>query len=112
MQPGFVPAGLARLAPVVESLAAAGDPQAMAILRRHAEALALSVVGVARALQLEAPPVAALGGAILHLPTFQILFREAVAAQLPQAALLPPAGDAASGALAIARERLAREAGG
>ena len=105
--PGFVPAGLARLAPLVEQAAAAGDDEALAILRRNGEALADSVAGVARALDLEAPPVAALGGAITHLVLFRDQFRQALAQRLPGACLQEPAGDAASGALAIARELVA-----
>jgi glucosamine kinase len=106
--PGFVvPAGLARLAPLVEEAAAAGDGDALAILRRHAEALAVSVAGVAVALELAAPPVAALGGAISHLPQFRDAFRQALAQRLPAACLGEPSGDAARGALAFAQDRLA-----
>lgn len=104
---GFTPAGLAALAPVVEALASEGDAQAEAILRRHAGALVASVVGVAEALGLVAPPVATLGGAIRQLPCFQALFREALRQALPGASLVDPAGDAVSGALSLARERLA-----
>jgi N-acetylglucosamine kinase-like BadF-type ATPase len=102
VMPGFVPAGLARLAPLVEAAAADGDGAAAGILRRHGEALAESVAGVAQALALEAPPVAALGGAITHLALFRRQFQEALAVRLPAAQLRQPAGDAASGALAIA----------
>lgn len=101
---GFVPAGLAALAPPVEEAAAAGDGDALAILRRHGEALAESVAAVARALDLVSPPVAALGGAISHLPLFRRQFELALADRLPGACLGAPAGDAACGALAIARE--------
>jgi glucosamine kinase len=101
---GFVPAGLAALAPPVEEAAAAGDGDALTILRRHGEALAESVAAVARALDLVAPPVAALGGAINHLPVFRQQFELALAERLPGACLGAPAGDAAWGALAIARE--------
>ncbi len=100
---GFVPAGLAALAPLVEEAAAAGDGDALTILRRHGEALAGSVAAVARELDLVAPPVAALGGAIRHLPVFRRQFELALAERLPGACLGAPAGDAASGALAIAR---------
>jgi phenylacetic acid degradation operon negative regulatory protein len=103
---GFTPAGLAGLAPVVEALASQGDPQAEAILRRHAEALVSSVVGVAEALRLSGPPVATLGGAIRQLRCFEGLFREALHQALPAASLVTPAGDAVSGALSLARERL------
>jgi N-acetylglucosamine kinase-like BadF-type ATPase len=77
----------------------------VAILGRHGEALAASVAGVAGALALDAPPVAALGGAITHLPVFRDQFRQALAQRLPAAVLREPAGDALSGALAIAAER-------
>lgn len=104
VQPGFVPAGLAALAPVLEALAAEGDAEATGLLHRHAEALVDSVSGVAQALQLQAPPVAALGGAITHLHIFRSLFRGVLLRCHPEARLQVPAGDAASGALAIARE--------
>lgn len=106
VQPGFVPAGLAALAPVMEALAAEGDAEATGLLHRHAEALVDSVSGVAQALQLQAPPVAALGGAITHLHIFRSLFRGVLLRCHPEARLQAPAGDAASGALAIARELL------
>lgn len=106
VQPGFVPAGLAALAPVLEALAAEGDAEATGLLHRHAEALVDSVSGVAQALQLQAPPVAALGGAITHLHIFRSLFRGVLLRCHPEARLQAPAGDAASGALAIARELL------
>jgi hypothetical protein len=61
------------------------------------------VAAVARALDLVAPPVAALGGAISHLPVFRRHFALALAERLPGACLGAPAGDAARGALAIAR---------
>jgi phenylacetic acid degradation operon negative regulatory protein len=108
--PGFMPAGLAALAPVVERLAAAGDEQAAAILERHARALVASVAGVARSLCLGAPPVAVQGGALTHLRTFRQLFEGGLAQRLPQASLVTAAGDAASGALALAQERLPRAA--
>ena len=109
VSPGFLPAGLAQLAPEVERLAAAGDAEAGAILNRNAEALAASVAAVAQALALVAPPVAALGGAISHLSGFRELFRQALAGRLPAAQLMAAAGDAASGALAIARELVEKE---
>ena len=103
VQPGFAPAGLARLAPVVESLAQEGDGEALALLRRHANGLAASTGGVARALQLQDPAVATLGGAITHLRLFRELYREELLSRWPLAQLVEPAGDATSGALAIAR---------
>jgi len=108
VQPGFAPAGLAALAPVLEALAEEGEVAALELLRRHAHALAASTCGVARSLQLEAPPVATLGGAITHLQTFRALYREELSLRWPRAVLVTPAGDAASGALAIARELLGR----
>lgn len=112
VQPGFAPAGLAALAPVVEALAAEGDAEATGLLHRHAEALVDSVSGVAQALRLQAPPVAALGGAITHLHIFRSLFRGVLLRCHPEARLRAPAGDAASGALAIARELVERAQAG
>lgn len=112
VQPGFVPAGLAALAPVVEALAAEGDAEATGLLHRHAEALVDSVSGVAQALQLQAPPVATLGGAISHLHIFRSLFRGVLLRCHPEARLQAPAGDAASGALALARELVERAQAG
>lgn len=102
----FGPAGFARLAPVVEAVAGAGDPEAQMILKRHGEALAVSVAGVARSLALEAPPVTALGGAITHLQELRRAFQNSLNQQLPGAKLQEPAGDACSGALALAQELL------
>jgi N-acetylglucosamine kinase-like BadF-type ATPase len=102
--PGFAPAGFARLAPVVHRLAAAGDPQAAAILRRHGDALAEMVAAVARALALPDPPVCGLGGALTHLEGLRAAFQQSLAERLPAARLAPPAGDACDGALALAAE--------
>ena len=101
--PDFGPAGFAALAPVVERQAAAGDALALAILRRHGEALVEMVVAVAARLELNAPPaVCTLGGAITHLGCFREAFGTALALALPVARWLPPAGDACAGALALA----------
>jgi glucosamine kinase len=100
--PDFGPAGFAALAPVVERQAAAGDPLALAILRRHGEALVEMVVAVAARLELSAPPVCTLGGAITHLGCFREAFGTALARALPSARWLGPAGDGCAGALALA----------
>ncbi len=104
----FGPAGFARLAPVVESLAAAGEPQAVAILRRNAGALARMAAAVAGGLHLEQPPVCGMGGALAHLPCFGGLFAHALGRRLRGSALVGPAGDACDGALTLAAERLAQ----
>ncbi|MFZ0409399.1 MAG: BadF/BadG/BcrA/BcrD ATPase family protein [Cyanobium sp.] len=104
VRPEFGPAGFARLAPAVAEVAGSGDREAQVILRRHGEALASSVAGVARVLGLATPPVAALGGAITHLEGLRQAFDESLNQQLPGAQLQEPAGDACSGALAMARE--------
>ena len=67
VDPAFGAAGFARLAPMVDQLAEAGDPEAAAILERNAEALVAMVTAVAAALQLREVPVVALGGGLLHL---------------------------------------------
>jgi superfamily II DNA/RNA helicase len=61
--PHFGPAGFARLAPLVDRLASSGDPQAEEILQASAAALAAMAAGVAKALDLDAPRVCAVGGA-------------------------------------------------
>ncbi|MEB3255725.1 MAG: BadF/BadG/BcrA/BcrD ATPase family protein [Synechococcaceae cyanobacterium] len=104
VEPSFGPAGFARLAPRLNALAAAGDPQAAAILQRHGEALAEAVAAVAAALALQAPPVCGQGGALTHLDGLHRAFRAALARRCPGAQLVPPAGDACAGALALARE--------
>jgi len=91
---------------VVEAIASNGDPQAQAILRQNGAALAASVAGVAMALGLEAPAVAALGGAITHLQGLHQALLLSLSQQLPGARLQEPAGDACSGALAMAGELL------
>lgn len=106
VDPGFGPAGFARLAPLLDQLAASGDPHARRILARSAEALAELVGGVAAALDLEDPPVCAVGGAVTHLAQLRQGFAEQLARRLPAARLVPPAGDACDGALALAAERL------
>jgi len=104
--PEFGPAGFARLAPVVESLARSGDPEARAILQRNGEALATMVAAVAVALDLTAPVVCPMGGALEHLPTFREAFREALTITVPASCWTEAAGDACAGALILAMERL------
>jgi glucosamine kinase len=111
VDPGFGPAGFARLAPVVERLAQQGDGQALEILERSARALAAMAKAVAGQLRLEAPPVCAMGGAIEHLPRFQRCFQRELVECLPTARLVKPRGDALFGALALALERLESPAG-
>jgi phenylacetic acid degradation operon negative regulatory protein len=106
--PDFGPAGFARLAPAVESLAAAGEPRAVAILRRNAAALAAMAAAVARGLGLEQPPVCGMGGALVHLACFRGQFVRALAVRLRGSSLVDPAGDACDGALTLAAECLAQ----
>jgi glucosamine kinase len=100
----FGAAGFARLAPRVETLAQRGEVEAEKILARNAAALAESVAAVARALDLSRPAVCGLGGALTHLQRLRACFQQALAKQLPGASVVPPAGDACDGALALARE--------
>jgi len=102
---GFAPAGFARLAPVVDRLAAAGDAHASAVLERSAEALAQMVAAVARQLDLPAPAVCGVGGALTHLEGLERAFAAALLRRCPGAQLVPAAGDACDGALAEAAER-------
>jgi glucosamine kinase len=100
--PGFGPAGFAALAPVVERQAAAGDALALGLLQRHGEALVEMVVAVAGHLELSAPPLCTLGGAITHLACFRAAFGQALARALPACRWVTPAGDGCAGALGMA----------
>ncbi len=104
VDPAFGPAGFARLAPLVDTLAASGDRDAAAILARHGDALAESVAAVARALDLADPAVCGQGGALRHLAGLREAFGRALAERLPGARTVAPAGDACDGALAMAAE--------
>jgi len=109
VDPAFGAAGFARLAPLVNRLAEEGDRQAIVILERHASALAAMAAAVAAALDLQAPPVCALGGALTHLEGLRRRFEGALATVLPHSPLVPPGGDACLGALQLAAEcRLGR----
>ncbi|MDM7954621.1 MAG: BadF/BadG/BcrA/BcrD ATPase family protein [Cyanobium sp. CZS 25K] len=99
---GFGPAGFARLAPVVDRLAATGDPEAAAVMARNGEALAALAAGVALSLGLVAPAVCPMGGAITHLQQLRHPFTRSLAASLPGSRLVTAAGDACQGALAMA----------
>ena len=98
----FGAAGFAQLAPVVDRLADAGDPEAIVIVRRSATALAELVVGVATALAMPAAPVCPVGGALTHLRQLRRHFEQSLQLSLPGASLVSPGGDACSGALALA----------
>jgi glucosamine kinase len=102
--PDFGPAGFARLAPAVDRLAAAGDPEALAVLRRNAAALAAMAAGVAWALELTAPAVCPMGGALTHLSQLRLPFAARLAEALPESRLVDAGGDACQGALTIAAE--------
>jgi N-acetylglucosamine kinase-like BadF-type ATPase len=103
VDPNFGAAGFARLAPLVSAQAAGGDPQALAIIERAGEELAMLVEGVAKGLGLEQPPLCCLGGAITHLAPLQRSFQRVLAERLPGTSPQAPLGDACSGALALAR---------
>jgi N-acetylglucosamine kinase-like BadF-type ATPase len=105
---GFAPAGLARLAPLVDACAAGGDPQALAVIQRSAEALAVMVTAIARELALAEPAVCGVGGALAHLHQLQRAFAAALEEHCPGARLQQPAGDACDGALALAAQAALR----
>ena len=98
----FGPAGFARLAPVLDRLASAGDPQAVAVMEHNSAALAALAAGVARGLDLEGPAVCPMGGALSHLEQLRRPFGRSLALALPGSRLVTAAGDACQGALAIA----------
>ena len=105
---GFAPAGFARLAPLLDAAAAAGDPQARAVIERSAEALAQMVAGVSLSLGLAQPAVCGVGGALEHLGTLQGFFTRAVERHCPGAQLQAAAGDACAGALSLAAQAALR----
>ncbi len=107
--PGFGAADFARLAPVVEACAAAGDAEARAVLDRSARGLAELARGVAKALELERPVVCGLGGALTHLGQFAAAYRRALLAALPGARPRPPRSDACQGALELAAQLAASQ---
>ncbi|QVL54617.1 MAG: N-acetylglucosamine kinase [Cyanobium sp. M30B3] len=106
VQSDFGAAGFARLAPVVAAAAADGDATAQAIVARNARALAEMAVAISAALQLQAPPVWAMGGALEHLAPLRQQLERQLAGLLPAAQLAPPAGDGCDGALLLARSCL------
>ena len=108
--PEFGPAGFARLAPVLNQLAAAGDPHARAVITASASALAGLVVGVARALELANPRVCGVGGALGHLDQLRLGFGAGLARELPGATVVEPRGDACWGALELAHSLAAGSA--
>jgi phenylacetic acid degradation operon negative regulatory protein len=100
VDPAFGAAGFARLAPELNRLAEGGDLAAIAILERNAEALVAMVAAVAAALDLREPPVAALGGGLLHLAGLRHRFERGLRRRGGN--LVAPRGDACHGALQLA----------
>ncbi|MFM7269788.1 MAG: N-acetylglucosamine kinase [Cyanobium sp.] len=102
--PGFGAAGFASLAPLVDGLAASGDGHAALILERHAEALVAMAQALARQLELPAPAICGMGGALVHLSGLRRRVVRALARELPGSQLVPALGDACQGALQLASE--------
>ncbi|MEB3177383.1 MAG: BadF/BadG/BcrA/BcrD ATPase family protein, partial [Synechococcus sp.] len=103
VDPHFGAAGFARLAPVVSAQAAAGDGPAQQVIAHAGRQLADLVAGVARNLELTAPPICCSGGAISHLEPLQKQFKQQLTLLLPKVKLVSARGDACSGALALAQ---------
>ena len=100
VDPAFGAAGFARLAPELNRLAEGGDLSAIAILERNAEALVEMVAAAAAALDLRDPPVAALGGGLLHLAGLRHRFERGLRRR--GGILMAPRGDPCHGALQLA----------
>jgi hypothetical protein len=62
------------------------------------------VAAVAEALDLAAPAVCPMGGALEHLPAFRAAFRAGLTTTVPSSRWTEAAGDACAGALALAKE--------
>ena len=106
VEPGFGAAGFARLAPLVAELAAAGDPDCQAIVERSAQALAAMAATIAKQLDLPAPLVWPMGGALIHLKALGEAFAAALSQACPGAQIGVPQGDACRGAIEMARDQL------
>jgi N-acetylglucosamine kinase-like BadF-type ATPase len=106
--PDFGAAGFARLAPVVDQQALHGDAEAQIVIRRSAEALAVMVHTIAEQLDLRAPAVCGVGGALAHLRSLQRAFSDALQQHLPGAQQQAPSGDACAGALNLAAQAALR----
>ena len=104
----FGPADFARLAPLVETHAAAGDLEALQVIQRSAAALASMVSTIGRELQLDAPALCGAGGALLHLNQLREELNAALAQQCPGAHWQSPAGDACDGSLQNAAQAALR----
>ena len=102
VEASFGPAGFARLAPVLDQQAAAGEAEAIAVMERNAEALAAMAAGVARGLDLVGPAVCPMGGALTHLEQLRRPFARSLQRALPGSRLVTATGDACQGALAMA----------
>lgn len=104
----FGPAGFARLAPLVEAHAAAGDQEALQVIQRSAAALAAMVSTIGRELQLDAPAVCGAGGAFTHLKLLRQELNAALAQHCPGAHWQSGAGDACDGSLKKAAQAALR----
>ena len=103
VEPGFGAAGFARLAPVVHQQALGGDADALAIVQRSAQALAVMASSIATHLRLNTPPIWVSGGALEHLTLLRNQLKVALTDHCPGAHLAPSAGDACDGALQLAQ---------
>jgi glucosamine kinase len=106
VEPGFGAAGFARLASLVVAAASEGDGGAAAVVERSAQALASMAATISKQLQLDAPPIWPMGGALEHLALLRHRLEACLGQCCPGAHLLIPAADACSGALSMARECL------
>ena len=84
----------------------AGDAGAAAVVERSAQALALMAATICTRLQLSAPRVWPMGGALEHLALLRCRLEACLEECCPGAQLQIPAADACSGALSLARECL------
>ena len=94
------------MAPLVAAAASEGDAGAAAVVERSAQALALMAATICTRLQLGAPPVWPMGGALVHLALLRRRLEACLEECCPGAQLKIPAADACSGALSLARECL------
>ena len=80
-----------------------GEEHAQSVLHHAGEELAAMVIGVAQALDLEAPALCCSGGAISHLSLLRQAMDRSLLERLPGLHHVQPQGDACDGALRLAQ---------
>ncbi len=97
------PARVASLAPVIVAFAGKGNRASTKIVQAAAQELADLARAAARAVSLDAPPVALAGGLLRENSLLTFLLETRIAGDLPGAMIVRDAGDPSLGALRLAQ---------